>query len=379
VDISGLIQGWRWCLAAAALALALLANGNASAHETDNFFLPLDSDLADIGPFLEMLHTVALEHAVSEANARIDKALRIKDAQERTVTLKRLHNPMTLLEAFIGQFGHPMFEDTHLERSLRGDWARRAYPGRVTSHQDLWMNFSAHLPLDLRRWMMLTQSRTVKACGVYFGGDKLVHFHHIGADYYRMFDSLVKSGMDRDDAYRKVVAYFVGGAFFSEKRFFGTMVTGVYSNADLAANHVGFKFFVNLTEPVLLKGAERKPLALRAGAFWRLNEHVRPGSGWFGAFVSDHWNEALNPNLYGPSLRAGIRRTLERRAGDIVRFYTRKDGRPDDPAYFGNLARELSTYHGESYGHCGEVEKLMNIGNTCMPALAAKPDVSAAN
>jgi hypothetical protein len=117
------------------------------------------------------------------------------------------------------------------------------------------------------------------------------------------------------------------------------------------------------------------PLVVRCGVFWRVNDHVRPQSGWFAPFVSDHWNEALNPSLYDVTMRTGIRRVLRSRAERIVQFYTQKVGRPNDPAYFETLARELSTYDGEPYGHSGQFEKLMNIGNTCFPAL--RPQVEA--
>ena len=50
------------------------------------------------------------------------------------------------------------------------------------------------------------------------------------------------------------------------------------------------------------------------------------------------------------------------KASRIVEFYTTGDGRPNDPAYFENLARTLSTDFGEPYGHSGQSEKLMNIG-----------------
>ena len=146
---------------------------------------------------------------------------------------------------------------------------------------------------------------------------------------------------------------------------FGTIGTGAYSNGDKCVNHLGFKFFLNLTEKVVLKEKEREPLVVRCGTFWRVNHHVRPQSGWLAAFVSDHWNEALNPSLYDATMRPGIRNVLHSRADHIVRFYTQKDGRPNDATYFVNLARELSTYYGESYGHSGQFEKLMNIGNTC--------------
>ena len=155
----------------------------------------------------------------------------------------------------------------------------------------------------------------------------------------------------------------------SEEALFGTLSTGVYSNADLAVNHIGFKFFLNLTEEVVLNGRAQEPLVVRCGVFWRINRQVYLRSGWFAGFVSDHWNEALNPSRYEPLLRAGVRRALQTRAREIVQFYTRKDGRPEDPDYYDDLARELATYHGEPYGHSGRFEDLMTIGNTCIPAL----------
>jgi hypothetical protein len=107
----------------------------------------------------------------------------------------------------------------------------------------------------------------------------------------------------------------------------------------------------------------------RCGTFWRLNQQVRLGSGWFKPFITDHWNEALNPSYYDWTMRPGIRRVLRNRAAPIVQFYTQKDSRPRDPAYYDHLAHELSTYYGEAYGHSRRFEKLMTIGNTCLPAL----------
>ena len=279
-----------------------------SARETDNFCLPLDAEMADLGDYLEAVHTIALEEAVADLNARIERALRIKGEAARARRLEGLHDPQTLAKGFRKKFGNPMIEDSELERALRGRWALRSYPGRKPSHQDIGMHFSAYPALDPRRWSAMTQSRTIKAYGV-------------------------------------------------------------YSNADLAVNHIGFKLFMNLTDRIVLNGRSQEPLVIRCGVFWQLNRHVHLRSGWFAPFVSDHWNEALNPSRYQPSVRKGMRRALQSRAPEIVQFYTRQDGRPKDPAYYDHLARELSTYHGEAYGHSGDFEQLMTIGNTCIPAL----------
>jgi hypothetical protein len=344
----------------------------ARSHETDNYSLPLDVELADLGDYLEAVHTRALEEAVAEVNARIERAARIGDESTRARKLARVQDPDALVAAFLGRFSHPMLEDSQLERALGGRWARGYYAGSIASHQDLGLYFSAYAPLDLRRWAVLTQCRTIRAYGTYFGTDKLVHFHWLGAYYYKRYRALLKDGLSAEEAYSRVLAHYSRRGVLSERALFGMLGTGIYSNADLAVNHVGFKFLMNLTEKVLVKGKQQEPLILRSGLFWRLNPHVRPRSGWFAVFISDHWNEALNPSRYAPSLRNGVRRALRHRAREIVEFYTERDGRPCQPEYFDGLARELSTYYGESYGHSGSLEELLTIGNTCLPALSGR-------
>ena len=349
----------------------------APAPECDNFFLPLDTEMADLGDYFETVHTLALEEAVGTVNAQIERALNIQDPAKRSEQLARLHRPDALAAALAARFAHPYVEASVMERALETKQARKSFPGQKTLHSAIWMNFSAHFPLGPRQMMMLFQSGTVKAFGVYFGTDKLLHFHHLGWTYYKTYQSLLNSGCSRDEAYRQVIEQYTTQAFLAENAWFGTLTTGVYSNADLAANHLGFKFFLNLTETVSLKGCQQSPLVSRCGVFWQLNRHVRPRSGWLAAYFSDHWNEALNPSLYDATMRPGIRRVLQSRAERIVQFYTQKDGRPNDPAYFDQLAHELATYYGEPYGHSGQFEKLMTIGNTCMPQLVALADRSA--
>lgn len=339
------------------------------APETDNFSLPLDSSLADLGDYFETVHTLALENAVRVVNVRIERALETKDSQKRTQQLARSHHPEVLVAALLDEFSHSYFETGRIEAAVGGEIAHAAYPGHKMIQKNIWLNFSAHLPLDPRQMMMLVQSGTVKAYGVYFGTDKIIHFHHVGRSYYRDYRAELKTGYSPEEAYRRVIEKYAHHALLSEDLLFGFVTTGIYSNADLAANHAGFKFLLNLTEAVTLNGQECQPLVVRCGVFWRLNQQVRPRSGWFTPYITDHWNEALNPNLYEWTMRPGVRRVLRSRAEQIVKFYTQKDGRPNDPTYFDQLAQELSTYYGEAYGHSGRFEKLMTIGNTCYPAL----------
>ena len=363
------LGGMRYFGLALILGLFSFGSFRAGAHETDNFFLPLDVELADLGDFFGAVHTRAIEEAVQEVNAEIERAIAVQDPAARAQRLEQWHDPDKIAAAVARRFGDAFTETFRAEQGLGGSWAQRAYPGKKAANSGIWMNLVGHLPIDPRALIMFSQAKTVKAYGVYFGADKLTHFHQMGWSYYKLYRSLRRDGLSHEEAYRKVLHHHADTAFLAEKNIFGTIGTGVYSNGDMAANHMGFKFFLNLTEKVVLNGQELEPLVVRCGVFWRVNHHVRPQSGWLGAFVSDHWNEALNPSLYDPTMRPRIRRVLRSRAGPIVQFYTQKDGRPNDAAYFENLAHELSTYYGEAYAHSGQFEKLMNIGNTCFPAL----------
>ena len=166
---------------------SILEPSTTSAHETDNFSLPLDAELADLGPFLRQCILLPLQETVAEVNARIEKVILIKDSASRVARLNAFMTRWPCQTGSSRGLVIPCSRIPRVERALRGAWARQAYAGQKPSHQDIWMNFSAHFPLDLRRWTVPTQARTIKAYGVYFGTDKLVHFHHLGADYYRMY------------------------------------------------------------------------------------------------------------------------------------------------------------------------------------------------
>jgi len=358
---------WRWPTGGLLVCFSLVLG--ASANETDNFFLPLDPEFADLGDYLELVHTRAMEQGVQEVNSRIERALNIKDAAKRARLLARWQTPDALAEAVAAQFGAAPMETLRIEAALGSSWARQAFPNQRVMHKDSSMNLRGHSALDPRALLMFFQAGTVKGFGVYFGTDKILHFHKLGYAYFKRYRRLLRAGMSPEDARRNVLQYFSAGALLAEGSGFGTLSTGIYSNADMAANYAGFKFFLNLTDKAVLLESEREPLVVRCGVFWRLNDHVRLHSGWLRAFITDHWNEALNPSLYDASMRPRIRRILQRRAGYIVLFYTWQDRRPKDPVYFENLAETLASYGGEPYGHSGRLDKVMTVGNTCFPVL----------
>jgi hypothetical protein len=357
---------WRW----GGLLLAfILVPFHAPAPETDNFCLPLEPEFADLGNFLEAQHTRAIAEGVRKVNDRIERALKLEDPAARTRQLSRCHEPDAVARAVASRFGDPITEIVKIEHSLGGSDSRRNFPGKKVFYKNISMNLFGHFPLDPRALSMVGQAGTVRAFGTYFGTDKILHFHQVGYNYYKRYHSLLRKGYTPEVARQNVIKHFSTSGVFSEATVFGTLLTGVYSNGDLASDYAGLKFYLNLTERVRLMGEEKPPLVVRSGEFWRLNDHVRPQSGWFRPFITDHWNEALNPCLYDFTMRSSIRRIVRSRASHIIDFYTLRDGRPNDPVYFENLAQTLTTYYGESYGHAGSPDQLMNIGNTCYPAV----------
>jgi hypothetical protein len=349
-----------------------------SSHETDNLVLPLNREFADLGSLLDTVHANAIQSAVHDLNGRIEEALRVDNQAERVSRLRRLHDPDALAAAVYGKFSDAFTEVLDIEDAVRGSWARAMYPGKLTAHWSFdWMYTYLHFPLDPRRIVLLFQSSTIKAHGVYFGTDKLSHFHHMGRYYYDNYRIMLSQGKSPADATEAILRMYSTDGPLGEGGLLGFVATGVYSNADLAANFMGFKFLLNLTEPVVLKGVRHEPLVDRCGVFWSVSARVRPESGWFGAFISDHWNEALNPNLFGPMLRGGAQAYMRDRADRIMDFYTKRDGRPDSPEYYDRMRSELSTYYGEAYGYAGEAGEILTLGNTCIPALAAKKKTEA--
>ena len=132
-----------------------------------------------------------------------------------------------------------------------------------------------------------------------------------------------------------------------ESGFYGTRMTGVYSNADLAANYAGLKFYLNLTRPVRVGGAALPPLLVRDGSGnWAFNPARRADES-LRLLVGDHMNEALNPSQFDGVLRDTVRHRLKRRAGKLLDFYD------TTPARERGRMVELSTWHGEAYGHSG--------------------------
>lgn len=346
----------------------------AKAHETDQYTLPLDKKFADMGDWLDAVHCRAVERAVAKLNEETRVALLEPDLEKRTASLNYIRSPERAMNLVNDSFSDAFTEIQDIEGALRSAGMVQSYPQMITGYRtNDWIYRKTHYWIDPRNIVLSFKSSTMKAYGVYFGTDKLSHFHHMGSIYYEAWLQQRKNGMTDEEATRYVIKHYADGNAIGENALLGFVATGVYSNADLAANFMGLKFNINISEPVTINGKTYEPMIVRKGDFFRVNKDIRPESGWFGRFIDDRWNEALNPSQYSWEIREDVRAALASRADTIAQFYTRVDNRPADPVYYVDLAHQLSTYGDEDYGHCQKWDKMLTLAQICWPAWSVTP------
>lgn len=336
----------------------------AAAHETDQFSVPLGREFADLRTYLSNDFRRVIVRGVEITNGRIERALKRRASEAE---LARLQSAETVARNVWSGFPPVINQIERIDATLHGARMKSRYPGLVVAYRPwIWIYHHPVLLLDFTKAVRLGRSSTIMVDGVYFGTDKIAHFVHMGIIYYQEYVRVKKGGAEEQEAMRRAIQLGTGGhLFFSENALLGLLSTGVRSNADLAANYLGFKFFRNLTDHEKLRGRVEPPLLVREGDFWRINDHVRENTDWFRVFVSDHWNEALNPNSYGPGIGNWVCEGIRSRCASILNWYLDETGRPRTQEGFLGLARGLSTYFGEDYGYMGVPEELIGVHRCC--------------
>jgi len=184
---------------------------------------------------------------------------------------------------------------------------RVKYPGRLPGFKNGSLRRYVDLPLNpFNAWACAT----IKAYGVYFGTDKIGHFTDMGMHYYDAYREVLRKGKSEDDAVKAALKLGTDDPVYSERGLLGLVTAGDYSNADLISNYMGFCFYKNLSDPVMLKGVQRPPMFVRDGDYWKTAPHVRADSDFFSWFISDHWNEALNPGVYRNDIKDRIKKAI---------------------------------------------------------------------
>ncbi len=373
-------RGWgiKRFVAAVAFGLLVPLSPPTDAHETDQYTLPLGQEFADLGVhFSRMVHD-AIAAAVQTTNAEIGKSL---SNGEPTWDTTYYQSPGFIAGQVWQEVFAAMTTNELLDAELGTEAIRERYPGLVVVYLPEQLVYDDPLLLvDITKFVRtFFRSASVNVGGTLFGTDKFLHFFHLGKIYHGEYLEARAEGLDEAEALARTVEVSAGAnPFLSENGFLGTFSTGIRSNGDLAADYAGLKFFRNLTEPVRIGERQLPPMLVRDGVYWRLGNRVQPGSDFFAAFVTPHFNEALNPNGYLGPVGERVQAVLRERCYDLLDWYRDARGRVRSREQFEALEKDLSTFYGEPYGYRNDGPDRVSIATTCFEGGVARRDDRAA-
>ena len=204
----------------------------------------------------------------------------------------------------------------------------------------------------------ITVSPTVKIYGAQFGTDKIAHFFQQGYTYYKIYNRALAEGLTPDEARRKAVRW----GQMTERTFYGTLASGVYSNGDLAANYAGMKFYQGLTRDVKIGDVTKPTVLFLKDGVWMFNETVDLRQILIKPLMTEHFNEALNPSVFTKlfGLRSAVRRAVRKHS--CTRWRTQYPNLSQ--ANLEVTSRALRLWYGEDYGFKSS-DNFITIANVC--------------
>lgn len=331
---------------------------NALAFETDQYDLP-PTPLADLGDEVSEHVEARLRKAVDKINAEIRRRQQCLDDESAAgcdsvdyerARLEHLRSEDGIVRAAFDQLGAGVPPFTSM-----GTWMDSHHfigqPARYrTSYAKSIFILFPHIALTI--------SPTVNLYGSEFGTDKIAHLFQQGYTYYKMYRRALNEGSTPEEATAKAVRW----GRKSERTFFGTLVAGVYSNGDLAANYVGLKFYEGLTHSISFGSFTRPPILLLKDGFWMFSGAVNLRDVLLKPLISDHLNEALNPSIFTKTLgfRSYIRHVVRRRSCE--QWFERYPDLSRNGLEEQSL--RLRLWQGEDYGFT-DSEHFVTIANTC--------------
>lgn len=336
------------------LILAISTATSSLAFETDQYNLP-PVPLADIGDEVSRYVEENLRAAAAAVNTQITRSLKCIEAKTRGCgsaeaerkNLAELRSDRAIADALFKLIG-----DGNLFTTRFGNWMRshkfRGQPDRYKAP----LNQSIFI---LNPANYLTLSATVKLFGAEFGIDKLEHFFQQGHQYYEIEREELAKGKMPTEAEQKAISW----GKKTERTYFGTFSSGVYSNADLYANYAGMKFYNGLTHPLQINGMSRPPIMELRDGVWRIAD-MTLRENLIKPFLTDHLNEALNPSSFRLTLVRSVRREVKEHAcPDWVKRFptlTRED--------YGARRKSLESWNSEAYGYTRR-SRTVTIDETC--------------
>jgi hypothetical protein len=347
----------RGTVLALLLAVLLPFQTTALAFETDQYNLspePLADIGAEVSDHIELKLRITVEKVNSEIAER-QKCLTGNQSKggcgslnDELLRLEYLHSEDAIANAAFKQLGGGLPPFTSM-----GTWMDShqflAQPARYRT--SFWKSI-----FILNPGVALTISPTVNLYGSEFGTDKIAHIFQQGYTYYRIYRRGLAEGATSAEATARAVRW----GQKSERTFYGTLVAGVYSNGDLAANYAGLKFYQGLTRPTNTGHTTRRAVLEIQGGTWKFTGDnkeslVKP-------FISDHLNEALNPSIFSSILgwRWYIKRAVKKRSCEqwFARYPELSQRGLEE------RSKALRLWHGEDYGFTDSGD-FVTIANTC--------------
>lgn len=255
----------RACFLGVILLLPMIVQGT----ETDNFTDRYEP-LPDVLDVLDVEVNRLLQLAVDEANARTgrDIGLAESDGCDESRLYRAIYRQLGGL--LVGRF-------ESLVNDAAAEWGRR--PARKNS---VYRDFQWFEAPSLGTQEQGRLAATINMGGFLVGTDKFGHFFSEGySSFQRAF--LDGGGVD--------AALEYGDS--TERTYYGALVTGVYSYADLVANFNGMRFWTHVlgrySDPL---GGRQNPLVRCEQGHWRLVSTF----GW-SRYLDAGWDEGLNCNL----------------------------------------------------------------------------------
>ncbi|MGF1547478.1 MAG: hypothetical protein ACFCUG_09130 [Thiotrichales bacterium] len=219
----------------------------------------------------------ATEILNAEVNRRIDRAIAFANAEPHAAEPKRCDTER-LLAGLEDLFGGLVFGEIERYANALPQRFRHDTPLAQSIYQDLSL---VEAPTLVTYGAL---AGLIQVHGVLIGTDKLGHFFSDGQTYFRRYH---QQGLPIADT-------LLGGEI-SELSVFGSMVTGIFSYADLVANFQGMRFWNRVLgeAPDIL--SQRRPHPYIACANGRLQ---RTHDFDWRDYVDPAWDEAVNCNRY---------------------------------------------------------------------------------
>ncbi len=249
----------------AAVAAALIGLGGAgvaAALETDQFYA-WGRYLEDATEVLNARVNLELERLVAELN-RDGEHVACQNVRSRFFNRHRM--------LFFDGIETWSMNSPLVSRSPSGPDEMREFKQKTI--------YSTMTLLDTGTWM--PSSPTVEVDGVRLGTDKLTHLLGTAWYYHRWYRRARARGASPGEA--ELVALRRGVR--AENTILGKLVSGVFSLADLEANHQGMWFYERLC-------AGDDPTIVHEEGEWRLR---RPFD--MRDYVTPEWDESYQPNIY---------------------------------------------------------------------------------